>query len=436
VDDSPYTEDLGLESVATREDLSALLRTVHLRADKPSLRMLEARTRHDATPLSKTSLSEMLKGIRLPRKAVMLAFLRACGVRDEQLAPWRHAWERIAVHEAWATGRIGGARQFPERDQAASASRRNSETEELRDRISQLNADNERLRLEMAAMGRRPAIREARRRDEADSPSMRSPTACRRELGILLRRPREEKGLTVEQVAGYLMCSPAKINRMEANFRSGTLRDVRDLCDLYGVVADAQKNDLMELAREGRQPGWWESYHLVGALSTYIGLEADATFIKKFECTLIPGLLQTADYARAIHESIVEDLSRDTIEEQIEVRMARQRLLTQADPPRLWSILDEAALHRLVGGPTVMKAQLEHLTEISKLPNVTLQVIPYRTGAHPAPDSNFTILEFKRSVPDMVYTEGLVGWIFLERPQEVERYQRLFEVSRDAVTVR
>jgi transcriptional regulator with XRE-family HTH domain len=259
-------------------------------------------------------------------------------------------------------------------------------------------------------------------------PEVRSPTVRRRELGALLRALRNEKGLTVEQVAERLLCSPSKVSRMETGHGVATLRDIRDLCDLYGITDQAERDRLTRLAREGKQQGWWQSYDL--DFATYVGLEAEAAGIKYYQSSIVPGLLQTPDYARAMYEAGVPKFTPERINEHIEVRLTRQRLLVQNPPVRLEVVLDEAVLHRMVGGRAVMRAQLDRLIEVSKQPNVTMQVIPYSVGAHPAMDSTFNILEFADSVPSVVYVEGLVGWIYVERPQDIERYQQVFEHLR------
>lgn len=455
MDDAPYTEDLDLASVTTYGELAALLQTVHLRADRPSLRTLEARTRHDETPLSKTVVSEMLKGVRFPRRAVMVNFLRACGVRDDHMAAWLRAWERVAAGEPGLTQRkimytmpAGQMRvaassdqhsDRPRRDTAGGADAKNLsagqsvglsadavdlQTERLRDQINQLNADNNRLRLQLAAIDRQRAEQEPHFIDAANARAAHSPIASRRELGILLRALRQEQGLTVKQVADHLMCSTNKVRRMEASFRAGTLRDVRDLCDLYGVTTEAERDRMMKLAEEGKMQGWWQSYEL--SYATYVGLEAEAVIISGFQSSVIQGLLQTADYARAGHEGAMPRLSPARIERQIEAKLIRQRILTQDNPPRLAAVLDEAALHRMVGGRQVMAAQLAKILEMSDLPNIVVQVLPYELGAHPAVESNFTILELPGPIPGVVYVEGLIGSVYLERAEDLKRYREIF----------
>jgi transcriptional regulator with XRE-family HTH domain len=256
-------------------------------------------------------------------------------------------------------------------------------------------------------------------------PEVRSPTVRRRELGALLRALRNEKGLTVEQVAERLLCSPSKVSRMETGHGIATPRDIRDLCDLYGITHQAERDRLTRLAREGKQQGWWQSYDL--DFGTYVGLEADAVAIRRYQSTIIPGLLQTRDYARVVHEVVIPEIAPERIDELVEVRMTRQRLLTQSPALRFWVVLDEAVLHRSVGGPLVMGAQLDRLIEVTSLPNVTMQIIPYAAGAHPAMDSTFSMLDFAGPVPSVVYVEGLVGWIYVDNPQDIARYQRVFE---------
>lgn len=255
-----------------------------------------------------------------------------------------------------------------------------------------------------------------------------SPTVRRRELGAMLRALRNERGLTVEQAAAELLCSPSKISRMETGQRGANARDIRDLCALYGVSDAVTRERMTRLAAEGKQPGWWQSYEL--DFATYVGLEADATAISCYMSAVIPGILQTPEYARAMHEGGFQDYTADRIDEHVEVRVRRQSRLGGERPLRLEIILDEATLHRAVGGRAVMAAQLERLGEVAGLPHVTMQVIAFEAGAHPAMDSNFNILEFDSDAPDVVYVEGLVGWIYLDRPQDLDRYRQVFERLR------
>lgn len=252
-----------------------------------------------------------------------------------------------------------------------------------------------------------------------------TPTLRRRELGALLRARRLELGLTVEQVAERLLCSSSKVSRMETGQRGATQRDVRDLCSLYGITDQAECERLMTLAKEGKQQAWWQPYDLPYA--TYVGLEAAAATIKDYDSGVVPGLLQTPDYTRARHDGHMPRLDTAEIERRVEVTVTRQQVLTAAQPPHFWSILDEAVLHRVVGKPGVMTAQLDRLIEASGQSRITVQVIPYTVGVHPALDSIFTIVEFDGGVPGVVYVEGLVGSIYFERPEDLGRYQRVFD---------
>lgn len=255
-------------------------------------------------------------------------------------------------------------------------------------------------------------------------PEVRSPTVRRRELGALLRRLRTDKGLTVEQAAEHLLISMSKLSRMETGQGVSTVRDIRDLCVLYGVSEGAERDRLMKLAADGRQRAWWQSYDL--GYETYVGLEAEALAISAFQSSIIHGLLQTADYARAGHEGAMPLLSPDKIERQIEAKLTRQRILTGEEPPRLTVVLDEAALHRVVGGRRVMAEQLAQILDISALPNVRVQILPYAVGAHPAVESNFTIVELPNPTPGVVFVEGLIGSTYLERDDDLTRYQIIF----------
>ena len=230
--------------------------------------------------------------------------------------------------------------------------------------------------------------------------------------------------MTVEQVADQLLCSPSKVSRMETGRSLATPRDIRDLCDLYEVTDESERDRMMDLAKESRQQAWWQSYDL--AYATYAGLEAEAVGISAFQSSAVHGLLQTADYARAGDESAMPRLEAHQIDLQIEAKLTRQRILTKDKPSRFHVILDEAALHRMVGGRRVMAAQLTKILEMSALPNIMVQILPYEQGAHPALESNFTILKLPDQAPDIVYVEGLIGSTYLERDEDLKRYREIF----------
>ena len=259
-----------------------------------------------------------------------------------------------------------------------------------------------------------------------------SPTVRRRRLALELRRLREAARLTCEEVAEHLECSTSKVSRIETGRVSVSPRDVRDMLNLYGVSAE-QGASLVQLARDSRQKGWWHAYSdtIQPQFATYIGLECAAPEIRIYEVTLIAGLLQTEDYARTVIAAGIVGGDHDGIERSVELLMARQPVLTGEDPPRLWAVLDEAALRRTVGGAGLMRLQLEHLLDLSRLPNVVIQVIPFGAGAHPAMGRPFVILAFpERADPDVVYLEDLTSALYVEDVDEVDRYNMFFNHLR------
>jgi hypothetical protein len=206
--------------------------------------------------------------------------------------------------------------------------------------------------------------------------------------------------------------------------QGATARDVRDLCDLYEVADPAERDRMMTLAREGKRPTRWQRYEL--AYTAYAELEEDALAISAFQSSAVHGLLHTADYARANHDSSIPRLSPELINLQIEAKLVRQRILTQAGPPSFAAVLDEAALHRMVGGRQVMAGQLAKILDMSALPNVTVQILPFELGAHPALESNFTILQLPDPAPGVVFVEGMIGSTYLDRPGDLHRYHEIF----------
>ena len=219
--------------------------------------------------------------------------------------------------------------------------------------------------------------------------------------------------------------SPSKMSRLETGHRGANARDINDLCDLYGVD-DEQRRRLLELASEGKQRAWWLPLGL--PYSTYVGLESEAVSISDFSLGFIPGLLQTADYAHAIVRAVLPDMVPDMVEQRVQGRMARQQLLDRENAPHFEAVIDESALHRVVGSRAVMRAQLERLLELSERPNVALRVFPYEAGGLPA-GNRFIILRFASAeVKDVVFIEieGLTGDMYLDDPDEVETYNITF----------
>jgi len=257
-----------------------------------------------------------------------------------------------------------------------------------------------------------------------------SPTVRRRRLGAELRRYREGSGFTIDHVAERLDCSASKISRLETGQTGASPRDVRDMLALYHV-GEAELEDLMEIARETRQRGWWQPYGSV-LTGAYIGFEAAAQLIRSYEAQCMPGLLQTQDYARSLIRAGRNDLSVREVEDRVRVRMARQALLTQDEPVDFRCVLDEAVLLRPVGGWDVMQPQLECLVETTELTNVTLQVLPLEVGAHPGMEGSFVLLRFPdKADPDTAYVTMATGGVFQEKADELSRYATIFDRLRD-----
>jgi hypothetical protein len=271
---------------------------------------------------------------------------------------------------------------------------------------------------------------------EIPMPTRSSPTVKRRRLAAELRKAREVAGLTIEEVAEELEWSSAKISRIE-NAHVGVLpRDVKFLLRTYGHKdGDELWEVLLTLARESRQKGWWHQYGdaIPSWFQVYVGLEAEAASLSCYQAEFMHGLLQTRDYARAVHRASMPTTADETIEQLVEVRMARQELLTSPDAPQLWLILNEAVLRRVVGGPAVMHEQLTSLAEAASMPTVTLQVLPFSNGAHASMDGSFTVLSFPNDTdPQVAYIEYQTGSLYLERREEVGRYTLVFDHLRAA----
>jgi len=257
------------------------------------------------------------------------------------------------------------------------------------------------------------------------------PTVRRMLVGARLRRLRTELGLTREEAAQAIRASEWKIHRLENGQVGFKDRDIIDLLARYQVTDPAEVAEFLTLAREANTPGWWQHYGdvLPSWFRTYVDLEQAATLIRSYEGQFVPGLLQTDDYMRAVVHGAHLEESGEEVGRRVRLRMARQILLTREDPPRLWAVVDEAALRRPVGGREVMRGQLERLIEATKLPNVTLQILPFASGAHAAMGSAFSILRFAdREIPDIVYLEHLTNAVYLDRRTEVEKYLDAMEL--------
>jgi transcriptional regulator with XRE-family HTH domain len=256
-----------------------------------------------------------------------------------------------------------------------------------------------------------------------------SPTLRRRELASRLRELRKQAGLTVEDVAGKLLCSPPKISRIETGTRSASLRDVRDLCLIYHVD-DAEQVRLMTLAREAKQQGWWNKFDAL-AIDPLISLEIEAKWISSHESAIVPWAFQTERYARAVIKDMLPRIEDRILDERVASRMIRQELLRSPEPPYFWSLIDESALRRAVGGGDVIREQLYKILNVADTPNVTIQIVPFEVGAYPGLDNTFTLLEFDSSVQSpVVFVENLAGHFYLERESEIQRYKEVLEHLR------
>ncbi|MGW3566077.1 helix-turn-helix domain-containing protein [Streptomyces sp. NPDC000941] len=257
------------------------------------------------------------------------------------------------------------------------------------------------------------------------------PTVRRRRLGQELRRLRQEKGMTAEEVAEELMVSQSKISRLENGRRSISQRDVRDLCRTYKVEDKALVDSLMQMAKESRQQGWWNAFGDV-PYSVYIGFETDAASLRVYEPQVLPGLLQTPEYAEAVISGALPEAPQEQIAQRVQVRLRRQERITEpAAPLRLWAVVDEAAMRRVVGSPKVMSDQLDYLVRMSHEPHVTVQALPFGMGSHPGMSGQFTILEFSdESDTSVVYLEGVTSDLYLEKHTDVQSYSMMYEHLR------
>lgn len=258
-----------------------------------------------------------------------------------------------------------------------------------------------------------------------DGGSTGGPTVRRMQLGARLRRLREAKGVSREDAGWRIRASESKISRMELGRVGFKERDVADLLALYGVDDESEQAALLAVAREANQPGWWHPYGdlLATWFQYYLDLEAAASLIRSYEIQFVPGLLQTEAYARAVIVLGHGAATAEEVDRRVGLRMARKQLLDREHPPLLWAVIDEAVLRRPIGGPKVLRAQIEALIEACDRPGVRLQVVPFDAGGHAAAGGAFTILRFPdQDLPDVVYLEHLTSALYLERREDVDRY--------------
>jgi hypothetical protein len=256
------------------------------------------------------------------------------------------------------------------------------------------------------------------------------PTVLRILLGAHLRRLREHVGISREDAGYHIRASGSKISRMELGRVSFKERDVIDLLAFYGITDGGERDSLIQLTREANATPWWQKYQDAAPdwFGLYVGLEEAAQLIRVYEVQFVPGLLQTEDYARAVVMQGAPGLEPEEVERRVALRLGRQKLLTRDSPPRLWAIVDEAALRRPMGGRDVLAGQIQRLMDLVSESNITLQVMPFKYGGHAAEGGAFHIMRFPEAdLPDMVYVEYLSGALYIEKPEEVERYAAVME---------
>ncbi|GLW12575.1 transcriptional regulator [Microtetraspora sp. NBRC 13810] len=259
-------------------------------------------------------------------------------------------------------------------------------------------------------------------------------------LGTQLRRLRTLRGISREDAGHSIRASHAKISRLELGRVSFKERDVADLLTLYGVVAEEERAPLLALARQANTPGWWHKYSdlLPNWFEVYVGLEEAATTIRSYEIQFVPGLLQSEDYARSVIMLAHTTAPAEELDRRTSLRMQRQTRLTQDQPPMIWAVLDEAVLRRPIGGRSVMRGQIEHLLELTRLPNVTVQIVPFERGGHAAAGGPFSILRFAEpELPDVIYMEQLESALYLDKREETDRYMQVMDrlcVQADSVS--
>jgi transcriptional regulator with XRE-family HTH domain len=256
------------------------------------------------------------------------------------------------------------------------------------------------------------------------------PTVRRMVVGAQLRRLRTDMGLSREEAAEAIRASEWKIHRLENGQVGFKDRDIVDLLRRYGLTDPDDIAAFLEFAREANAPGWWQRYGdlLPQWFKAYVDLESSATLIRTYEGQLVPGLLQTEDYMRAVIGGASLDESPEEAERRVALRMGRQTLLMRPDAPRLWAVIDEAALRRPVGSPEAMGGQLKRLIDATELANVVLQVLPFGAGAHPGMVGAFSILRFADGeLPDVVYVEHLTNAQYLDRRDDVNRYLHVMD---------
>ncbi|GAA3008144.1 helix-turn-helix transcriptional regulator [Streptosporangium longisporum] len=256
------------------------------------------------------------------------------------------------------------------------------------------------------------------------------PTILRILLGSQLRRLRVANNITREQAGYAIRASHAKISRLELGRVGFKERDVADLLTMYGVTDTEERAPLLALARQANAPGWWHKYGdlLPSWFEVYVGLEEAASVIRTYEVQFIPGLLQSPEYARAVIMLVHGAASAEEVDRRVSLRLARQERLSRPHAPTLWAVMDEAVLRRPIGGPEVLRAQIDHLLEVVEMPNIKLQIMPFEHGGHAAAGGPFSILRFAdRDLPDVVYMEQLTSALYVDKLEETDHYMQVMD---------
>ncbi|HEV7652970.1 MAG TPA: helix-turn-helix transcriptional regulator [Actinophytocola sp.] len=264
-----------------------------------------------------------------------------------------------------------------------------------------------------------------------------APTARRIVLGAQLRRLRESADISRADAGYAIRGSDSKISRMELGRVGFKERDVADLLTMYGVKDESERAFLLDMVRKSNERGWWHRFTdlMPDWFSNFVGLEESASLIQNYELLFMPGLLQTEEYIRAVVSHGQPAHLDEQTERRVQLRLQRQRLLFRQGAPRLWAVVDESVLHRPIGGPAALRRQLDYLLDVTKQPNITLQVVPYPMSGYSA-EGPFSMLRFAEpTLPDVVYIEHLSGALYLDRPFEIEVYGRVIDrLAVDAET--
>ncbi|MFJ3794814.1 helix-turn-helix domain-containing protein [Streptomyces sp. NPDC090088] len=257
-------------------------------------------------------------------------------------------------------------------------------------------------------------------------------TTRRRQLGAMMRKLRARKGLTLEEAGGLVGVSKATVSRYETQAGPVKWIVVDALCREYGAT-DAERRAVVALAKDAKQQGWWSSFadSIPESMNLLLTLEDEAVSESHFSCVYVPGLLQTRAYSTVLQRANEVPLEPGEIERLVDIRMKRQEILNRAPRPlRLWAILDESVIRRVVGSPQIMKEQLDRLLEANESPAITLQVLPFSKGAHAAALGSFVTIGGTEPALDVVYVDFHTGSLFLEKDEELDRYRLAFEYLR------